>query len=906
VSSHGLHYVFDNIFFPLNNVSIPMNLDNGHDEQDGNDVDCEMEGVVRNDNEVDNESESSDSLLEVVGHPGNESASMTTMPAAKESALLNELASHGIIMVDEGLKDAPASPALQIRIRKGLQRMMYLIADDNEQNPFDPKGSSSHRPKGCEVEGCPVTYSLYNFGNQAEGRLCIDHKLAGMVQQTGCRVAGCNRKAFFMNEGNLVATHCKAHKAKGMLESPGGHKHCEAPGCDKRPQYNEKPLRSGRFCGTHKLPGMVNVFAKRCEHDGCTVNPSFNFEGDSTRGARFCAVHKLNGMVDVHRKMCQFDGCLKQPFFNFEGQQRGVYCGAHKTLGMVDIQTRRCRDPGCRTRPCYNYTGMKEGIYCNQHKKCGMVNVSNQICEAQDCLVMPSYNFRGEKKRRFCAKHKQSGMINLIKKKKALKSFSESRKRGTPKNARLARQRDAKSYSHNQNKVGPTIKKTQSSAYTFDLDQALADSDNSNVVYKLFKGFGWWKGSLTQNSEKKDTFNVEWSGCDDSSGKEILSSGEVEALRLAWAKHLQQRGTDEGEYSGQGVIGLFNLGSTCYLNACLQVLLNTEEITESEELQRMSDRLQNLMGRPGYKGPREWIILELRNLVNTAKSTTARFNPSDFVKTFTRKASQFAADTQHDAQECLNYLLDKMCSEIDDIQDRHRTGTGQVLFPETKSDGLSPAEMDWLSDPTWTKSFIEDIFCGQQMYQQKCLACGHSLQPKFEPFVMLSIPIANSQRMGARRRSQKVGLSACLSRYFCQEELLDYTCDVCHEKGKCIRQISVHRLPKYLIIHLKRFNYVGGTDQDKIISAVDFPLMNLQMAEYYASPKDDVPYNLSAVVSHSGHSRNSGHYIAHCFNNELNGWLRFDDPRVTESKKSTCINQSDAYILFYKAQEDYK
>lgn len=62
-----------------------------------------------------------------------------------------------------------------------------------------------------------------------------------------------------------------------------------------------------------------------------------------------------------------------------------------------------------------------------------------------------------------------------------------------------------------------------------------------------------------------------------------------------------------------------------------------------------------------------------------------------------------------------------------------------------------------------------------------------------------------------------------------------------------------------------------------------------------AVPAPSLPYDLHAVVNHSG-SMAQGHYTA--FVKELGRWFRFDDTWVKEVDEQEVL-QSEAYLLFY-------
>jgi ubiquitin carboxyl-terminal hydrolase 8 len=122
-----------------------------------------------------------------------------------------------------------------------------------------------------------------------------------------------------------------------------------------------------------------------------------------------------------------------------------------------------------------------------------------------------------------------------------------------------------------------------------------------------------------------------------------------------------------------------------------------------------------------------------------------------------------------------------------------------------------------------------------------------------------------------------------------------------------------------LLIHLKRFS-VKGPFTDKIETIVDFPLKNLDLANYMppplppdmrknaekptpttaaSDPRVQVPpykYDLHSVTNHFG-SLSNGHYTA--FVASRPGWLYCDDSRVTSIESKEVVGRP-AYVLYYK------
>ena len=102
-----------------------------------------------------------------------------------------------------------------------------------------------------------------------------------------------------------------------------------------------------------------------------------------------------------------------------------------------------------------------------------------------------------------------------------------------------------------------------------------------------------------------------------------------------------------------------------------------------------------------------------------------------------------------------------------------------------------------------------------------------------------------------------------------------------------------------LIIHLKRFSY-SRVYRDKLDTLVDFPINNLDMAEYLLNNPENEShvYDLIAVANHYG-GLGGGHYTAYAKNHNTGTWHYFDDSNVTPTSEDNILSKA-GYVLFYQ------
>ena len=135
------------------------------------------------------------------------------------------------------------------------------------------------------------------------------------------------------------------------------------------------------------------------------------------------------------------------------------------------------------------------------------------------------------------------------------------------------------------------------------------------------------------------------------------------------------------------------------------------------------------------------------------------------------------------------------------------------------------------------------------------------------------------------------------------EETLDeknlWYCSECHSNVAAKSQTLIWKLPKVLIIQLKRF-YQEGMRLLKNNTFVKYPII-LDMNPHFGGPGTGGKYRLYGVMEHQG-SLTGGHYEASCFVEGINQWYHYSDASAKEITDQQVIS-SNAYLLFYQRIE---
>jgi len=155
-----------------------------------------------------------------------------------------------------------------------------------------------------------------------------------------------------------------------------------------------------------------------------------------------------------------------------------------------------------------------------------------------------------------------------------------------------------------------------------------------------------------------------------------------------------------------------------------------------------------------------------------------------------------------------------------------------------------------------------------------------------------------SMALGEQTPRPPLNIQDCLTLFTSEEKLGHddaWYCSSCKASREASKKMDLWRLPKVLILHLKRFIFLKER-RDKIDTFVDFPLKGLDMSNFVRGAQETPPvYDLFAVSNHYG-TLGSGHYITYA---QFKGqWYNFDDSRVTTMSESS-VKSPAAYILCY-------
>lgn len=319
--------------------------------------------------------------------------------------------------------------------------------------------------------------------------------------------------------------------------------------------------------------------------------------------------------------------------------------------------------------------------------------------------------------------------------------------------------------------------------------------------------------------------------------------------------------------------GLANLGNTCFMNSCIQVM-------------NLIPEMDNAVSRVDSNKPdsavfHEWIRLKkiMREHPNNVVVPNVFLRAIHQIAIFKRREI-FTGFAQNDMPEFLLFFIECLHSSI--CRPTNMKIKGKA---DNTTDNLAIQCYAMLKE-TYSKEYSEimDLFYGISVSRITSISSAHSLKP--ESFFILDLPIAGES------------IYTCLDSYIA-DEVLEGENAWFNEKTK--NKESAHKnmvfwnFPKILVVVFKRFSANGQTKNGAFLQ---FPIDNLNLSKYVVGyGPDNYVYDLFGVCNHLG-GVSGGHYTA--FGKPQSTWMHYNDTRVEAVPRPEMVVTPAAYCLFYR------
>ena len=372
-------------------------------------------------------------------------------------------------------------------------------------------------------------------------------------------------------------------------------------------------------------------------------------------------------------------------------------------------------------------------------------------------------------------------------------------------------------------------------------------------------------------------------------------------------------------YENPTLIGLNNIGATCFMNSTLQCLSQTKMLTNYFLNQKNKDKIINNNVAKNNKNDNQLspeylkLIQELWN-ANSKKS----FSPYNFMQKINDMNPLFKKGEAGDAKDFIIFILEQLHREFKMPLNDNNLDKNIDDIPLNQYDKMN-AFNHFFEEFKKETSIISDTFFGFHETTNVCLYCKNTYNSKglanpicynYGIFNVLIFPLEEVKNMKINMGQNNIinqGIPM-VTMYDCflYNQKTDYFegqnknyCNICRQLYESQYTSRIFVSPNVLIIILNRGKgniYKIKLDFQQDLDITDFVIQK---------ERDRIKYKLYGVITHLGESGPNAHFVASCKSPVDGNWYRYNDAFVDPipNFQKDIYNFGNPYILFYEKQQ---
>ena len=367
------------------------------------------------------------------------------------------------------------------------------------------------------------------------------------------------------------------------------------------------------------------------------------------------------------------------------------------------------------------------------------------------------------------------------------------------------------------------------------------------------------------------------------------------------------------EYESPTLVGLNNIGATCFMNSTLQCLSQTKGLTNYFLNERNEENIINNNIALKNKNDLQLspVYHELIKIL-WKKDGEKSFSPNTFMNIVNNMNPLFKTGQAGDAKDFIIFVLEQIHKELKKSVNVNKS---QNLLPLNQYD-KNNAFNYFFNDFQKECSIISDIFFGFTETTNECINCRNKYNSQgiknpicynYGIFNCLIFPLEEVKNMknntmqnnNIQINNNRVSLYECFfynqkSDYFTGDNR-NY-CNICKQLFDSIYTSKIFISPNVLVLILNRGK--GNIYDVKLDFSESIDIT--QFVQQRDCPQ--LIYNLYGVITHIGQSGPNAHFVASCKSPIDDKWYRYNDAFVnpiTNFQKEV-IEFGTPYILFYQ------
>ena len=368
------------------------------------------------------------------------------------------------------------------------------------------------------------------------------------------------------------------------------------------------------------------------------------------------------------------------------------------------------------------------------------------------------------------------------------------------------------------------------------------------------------------------------------------------------------------KYEKPILVGLNNLGFTCYLNAILQCLNQTEPLSNYFLSEEGASKAQNnnlkinfpssIQISPAY-------LDVVKNLWDTTKNNKS-YSPILFYEKLNEINNSFILNKPNDSKDLLKFLFKQFHKELNTkgaIINNDDNNNKEDSFEQY--DRVKVFNKFLLYFTNNNCSIISNNFYGITEINKECFNCKQFfmnqyiiLKPiiyEFKIYNMLIFPLdeIKKEKIKIIKNNEKINeisIYDCFE-YYQKSKKLDKKifCKRCNQLTEFTSSSKLFNAPIILIIILNR------AKNNSYNLKIEFK-EEINLTPFIQFKENKVIYELYGVVTHLGKNGDKGHFISSCKNLIDNNWYKYNDSNILKINniQKEVLDFGKPYILFFQ------
>ena len=339
---------------------------------------------------------------------------------------------------------------------------------------------------------------------------------------------------------------------------------------------------------------------------------------------------------------------------------------------------------------------------------------------------------------------------------------------------------------------------------------------------------------------------------------------------------------NDNKVSIPGLIGLMNIGATCYMNATLQCFSNIPKLREYLTEKKIYLKLKK------YKEGKKLSFALAEVIKNLWENSDKRFySPENFKNVISEMNPLFKGVAANDPKDLILFLLENMHKELNSHKKNKDNNNNFNIDFSNFNEVYNNFKESYINQ---NKSIISDEFYGYQNIVTTCNNCQVTIN-NIQIYNILFFPLEEIRKY-KNYNDNNVKIMDCFDYYTKIDFSQDFYCNYCNQNYSSNSQTKFVNAPHTLIVNLNR-----GKGLEYNVNIIFDEYLNLN--KYIIDENSPYYYELIGVICHFGSNDMGGHFVAFCKNYNNCEWYKYNDQIVTKCSFSEVKQSGLPYVLFY-------